>query len=524
MRRNKTKKKYVIIMGIVLMLGLSACAENPDSAIIQNKDFDNMIEEASDTQESVDMESMSQDVEENYDTYETTIEDENLHVTVNVDAKVEIPTTDKLSIYRVKQASVSQDMLDKVRTTLAPDVKLYDGAILDIETKQELESQIQYCKDELEAIENGTSNYMPENIDGAKEEILHTLSELETKYENAPDSLSFEDYESDYTIRTVTELYAENPNMEYYIWQNDLSSEGDEIFCGISDGKNGEYVSLYIQNNNNYGNVIRYTKNTISHNFTSALFVGDTSSYDLWMDGDESVFAIDNGIEIQCTDKETLNLSIDEAREEANKLLNELGITDFVCWNEGKYNEIPDMRNTSELYYRPVYKFTYLRTVDNTIVSNEAGSKFTEEWNGDDYVKKNWPGENIIIMVNDTGIVGFYYNAPMEITETVVDKSQLKSFEQVKGTFEEMVVIVHGVEGISKEEGDYHKNIDIDNVVLRYARISEADNFDTGLLVPVWDFEGNIDDGYTWLKEDIPDSVLTINAIDGSIIDHTLGY
>ena len=68
------------------------------------------------------------------------------------------------------------------------------------------------------------------------------------------------------------------------------------------------------------------------------------------------------------------------------------------------------------------------------------------------------------------------------------------------------------------------KNIDVDNVVLRYARISEADNFDSGLLVPVWDFEGTIDDGYSWEKEAMPESVLTINAIDGTIIDHTLGY
>ena len=521
------KKKYGLIIGATMIIALTGCADNPDSAIIKNKDFDNLIEEAENTEnteESVNMEQMTQDVEEKYDTYVTTISDDNLHINVNVDARVEIPSTDKLSIYRVKQADVSQDMLDKVRTTLAPDVKLYDGAILNIETKQDLEPQIQYCKDELVAIEDGTSDILPENIELAKEETLNVLAELEAKYENAPDSITFEGNGSDNMIKTVSELYSANPDSEYYMWQSQLTSEGDEVFYGISDGKNGEYISLYVQNNEDYGNVIRYTKNTIGHTFASSIYVGDTASLELYKEDEENQVAQDNGMTVNCTDKETLNVSIEDARTQADKLLKELGLNDFACSDEGKYNEIPDCRSVSDLYYRPVYKFTYLRTVDNTMVSNEAGAKHFEEWSGDDYVKKDWPGETIVVMVNDTGIVGFYYNCPIEITETVVEKSQLKTFDEVKSTFEEMVIISHGVDDLTKEEASYMKNIDIDNVVLRYARISEADNFDSGLLVPVWDFEGTIDDGYSWVKETMPESVLTINAIDGTIIDHTLGY
>ncbi|MBQ9934768.1 MAG: hypothetical protein IJO70_02880 [Lachnospiraceae bacterium] len=521
------KKRYVVIVGVAIILGLVGCADNPDDSIIQNKDFDNLIEEAENTEESVNMEEMSQDVEVNYDTYVTNITDENLHVTVNVDAKVDIPATDKLSVYRVKQADVSQEMLDKVRNTLVPDVKLYDGAVLMAETKETLESEIQLYKDELAALDNGTSSCEPGYEDSYREECLGQIKYLEEKYENAPATIPLEDNESDYMLHTVAEKYAENPNSEYYMWQNELTTEGDEVFFGISDGKNGEYISLYVQNNEDYGNVIRYTKNSIGHTFATAVSVGGTSSLELYKDGEQSQVASDNGIAINCTDKETLNMSIDDARTQADKLLSELGLNDFACSHVGKYNEIPDIRNTTDLYYRPVYKFTYLRTIDNTMISNEAGTKHFEEWSGDDYVKKDWGGETIVVMVNDTGIVGLYYNSPIEITETMVEKSQLKTFDEVKGTFEEMVVIVHGVDDASlgKEEVDYHKNIEINNVVLRYARISEADNFDSGLLVPVWDFEGEIDDyNVSYLKEAIPDSVLTINAIDGSIIDHTLGY
>ena len=64
--------------------------------------------------------------------------------------------------------------------------------------------------------------------------------------------------------------------------------------------------------------------------------------------------------------------------------------------------------------------------------------------------------------------------------------------------------------------------INIDSVKLRYTRISEKDSFDTGLLVPVWDFIGTKTDQY---GNEVHGAILmSINAIDGSVIDRNLGY
>lgn len=66
------------------------------------------------------------------------------------------------------------------------------------------------------------------------------------------------------------------------------------------------------------------------------------------------------------------------------------------------------------------------------------------------------------------------------------------------------------------------------DVNLVYTRISEKDSFDTGLVVPVWNFEGTIVDeaisgkyGYEYEKKG---NILSINAIDGSVINQELGY
>ena len=71
-------------------------------------------------------------------------------------------------------------------------------------------------------------------------------------------------------------------------------------------------------------------------------------------------------------------------------------------------------------------------------------------------------------------------------------------------------------------------DVTIDAVRLSYMRVSEQDKNYTGLLVPVWDFYGSqtwtLGNGEPYTFCDPDASLLTINAIDGSIIDRSLGY
>ena len=112
----------------------------------------------------------------------------------------------------------------------------------------------------------------------------------------------------------------------------------------------------------------------------------------------------------------------------------------------------------------------------------------------------------------------------MEIVETVVEQASMKSFEEIKDIFEQMVVVTNA---LGSDEED-KVTIDIDREVLRYTRISERDSFDTGLLVPVWDFMGkNLSekpDAIFGVISSEDTCIMTINAIDGTVIDRELGY
>ena len=95
-------------------------------------------------------------------------------------------------------------------------------------------------------------------------------------------------------------------------------------------------------------------------------------------------------------------------------------------------------------------------------------------------------------------------------------------------TYEKMMVVTNA------DNMEYEKSrvYDVDRIVLGYARIYEpSTDPHTGLLVPVWDFfgsrkvEGDYDgNSYSDITDYPSWSFLTINAVDGSIIDRDLGY
>lgn len=128
-------------------------------------------------------------------------------------------------------------------------------------------------------------------------------------------------------------------------------------------------------------------------------------------------------------------------------------------------------------------------------------------------MKKVWPIEEIAIQVTDDGIIGVDYASPIETVDTVVEGATLKQFDEIKGIFENMVVAMYADEELKRE-------IKVDSVKLGYAIISEEGTFDTGLLVPVWDFNGTVNDSGR-IDET---SIMTINAIDSTVIDRGLGY
>jgi hypothetical protein len=160
-----------------------------------------------------------------------------------------------------------------------------------------------------------------------------------------------------------------------------------------------------------------------------------------------------------------------------------------------------------------------------------------------------WENESIQIIVDKDGIVYFGWYFPMKITEELSGGVPFLTFEEVMGCFSKMVFIknsylerdvsmdvriVDGVPEIGSGEGDIKADnifIRIEKITLGLMRVQSGREY---LLIPVWDFYGHKkifcadgSDFYERAQLDYmlePLNFLTINAIDGSVIDRNYGY
>jgi len=71
--------------------------------------------------------------------------------------------------------------------------------------------------------------------------------------------------------------------------------------------------------------------------------------------------------------------------------------------------------------------------------------------------------------------------------------------------------------------------IQVKQVKLGLSRVTERDVRGEGLLIPVWDFIGDVvmtyDNGGQSQQMKLDDwNLLTVNAVNGDVIDRTLGY
>ncbi|MCH5353435.1 MAG: hypothetical protein J1E06_08210 [Acutalibacter sp.] len=555
------KKFLSFLLPFLLLLPFAACQENPEGSIVVHKDMDNLISKAQEDDPSkVEAADILDEVTEHFETYVTSIEDENLGVTVNVNAKVDVPEVDKLSVYRVKQKKFDQEFIDKVRKALMGDKEVYMGQALTTLTKADYEVTIKYYRDYIREEEEKMAaasekdrtfgpqdnryvisveefrEWCQQNIDATQSE----LNGYQEKYEQAPTELNLQEYPSDGQLLTYQELSARYPEFadEYY-----ASFYGDDetLFLG-TDGSDGQYQVLEVTNSEELSNKLSYTScpgqyvsvlgvwGKLDNNLTDGSDTFDHVSFNSTVPEDflGGTIGFTESTVFTPLENEETTITMDKALSVAEEFLSDIDLYGFTFAEGGLYNEPVDLLNQHGTnvegdgihYYRHYYILRFYRDLDGTLLTQSSGRKV--DWGENDgYRTQFWPGELVELRVNDQGIAGFHYESPVEITETVVDGAALKPFSEIKDTFEKMICIVNA--------NDQRISwIDIDRVQLSYSRISERDSFDTGLVVPVWSFEGKMDTAYRGSEDFVQqwkaDTIMAINAIDGSIIDGELGY
>lgn len=257
---------------------------------------------------------------------------------------------------------------------------------------------------------------------------------------------------------------------------------------------------------------------------------------------------------IERTDYKYRDYSIqlpDASKEESiargNALMQALGLQNFVLTDAQQWSvELPGDNGIWRLYYAPTVNGFPIAGARQDITQTHDGTVY-QDYQYWDYACKDsenpdtvsWYLENILLDVSKEGILSFHWMAPSTQPMVQQEQSTLLPFEEIAAIADTMLpeVIQGPDERVLVEVDQYNgfdtrMDVDITKVSLSLMRIRDK-GFLQGTIVPVWDFWGSSDwydaepNAYGYQEKGMNyeyQPMLTLNAVDGTVVDRQLGY
>lgn len=542
------KKRILSYVVILMVIILTACQPTPEETVVVGKDQDEMLEAAAQTpekQELVETVAEQVDAPETY-TMQITAADGKLAI-ASQDASVILPDVNAIPIMRVCAADFMQETVDTLIDVLFEGQTLYEVDYGE-ETKDDIMQEIINTKRLKE-----TEEYSSE---GDQQSLDEHIAVLQAKYERAPET-------SEDVITVSDGQLKQNETIDYETGEHISYNMG--LYATTNPDGYYKAANISVQNNSDMTQSIVNIRTDEDGSITgmSGRFVRRDAmlSYSNRGDAYESNFGqnppigVDEDTVIDDPEVlEKLKTTPAEAKALVEDMLEEAGLNMTVCAmyltddeNLGNYDGIvsPAEHYAYQLYLcRTVggIPVAYLKASSGGVVNMENSISEAME-SGDTAAMEDvysdiveWYYESIDVMVDDTGIISFSWWSPLDIGDMVVDSATLLPFEDITAKFEQQMQIEWEVQANEEYIDDMIFNVD--HVSLEYQRIAEQDSIDTGLLVPVWNFYGTsvttYDNGDVADGAEVADAqksgfskpilLMTINAVDGNIIDVGQGY
>ncbi len=174
-------------------------------------------------------------------------------------------------------------------------------------------------------------------------------------------------------------------------------------------------------------------------------------------------------------------------------------------------------------YKTPAYLFAFSRVIDGITITFEQTHLLVSELQSMP-VSSAPDTERITVVVHDGRIVTYNYESPYTVGEILEESCTLLPFEQIMHTFEQIAPLsIQNMENENLLSGGKSNYLKVTEIRLGYMPVLKKDSSNQWVLRPVWDFIGI----RRFAKENIHtpcQSWLTIDAIDGTVIDRNYGY
>lgn len=531
MKRDTVKKKFNILLVVLLAIPiLSACQKAPGDSLVIGNNTAKLLKMAMVSQNI--QGSISEALSIKSNGYKTYFEDESGNIKVNVDADVVLPDADNIPIVRVITKYFSQDTVNKLIDVLFKEGTLYDPESITEFTKSDIQKLLvlfEQKKAQLEdqgmkpteAVLGESEAYTSSNESSSKDDKFSTstenMNELDQVIKNialykqmletAPDKKNYKEVSRELHSQDISGMSKEN--------QAKYKGKLFEVAHVGQLNENGGMSSLFVVNNDVSNTSLVQFINRKDYDLASGMYYTEEQ----WNQtvGDSDKEKVDDLAYPTITEEEAVRL--------ANQLLDQIGIDYMNCASVekvigGSSSEFAGGIKIGNLL--KAYRLQYVREIDAVPVTY---TNVRSSWNYSDTNEIfTWDYEKMTLIIDEGGIVEMLWESPYEIIETVTKNTAMLPFSEIQDIFKKMIIVDNA------DYSEYGMDLNISEIRLGLACITEQNDLKSGLLIPVWDFFGTATYHYgdgeteTYTVNDSGESYLTINAIDGSIIERQRGY
>lgn len=526
-RKTGFRKRWGTVFISILCMGLLAgCQETPEDTIVRQKKSDNIKkyesneEHPEEKQETEEEQGNPEEKKENVkrvletpERYKNQASYQNGNLVIDTDAEILVPEGDHMNTYKVTAQEMNQELIDKITQAFFEGDKIYQEYGYFQWTKEQYQQDITMLK-KFKA----EGNLDPYNLgtyeDGSK--IFDIDSVIEYDEENmktAPDEIEKIEVTPSFGLEWV-EGYGEEATKRV----------DDNRFSGAVETDNGVYTYT-ISGSDGYTADVRVLIQKTRED------MADFRVPKNWWDGrielDNEYISKEEGKQPSISEEtiqNMLNISYEDAEKTAREKIDRLGwdweITDWdYSLLKSGYDNL-----TEETLLDVGYVFYFGRVLDGIPVT--FTDSYGGAWEDADSTLVPWSYERCEVIVGDDGIQKVEIYNPYHVEGIETENVKLMDFDSVMQIYEQMMEISNSDILQYAENMTYHVN----KIQLGYTRIYDPTvESTTGIMVPVWDVFGGSQTEYedhTEINtgEHSRQSMLTINALDGTIIDRGLGY
>ncbi len=501
------KKKLASILAAGLCVTtLAGCQETPEDSFVKQKGAANVKEyESAEVTDSPLREILG--APEHYKSQKNY---QNGALVIDTDADVILPNAKSINTYNVSAKEPNQQIIDTVTNAFFEGGKFYSSYSYNQMTKADYQEEITILKKykaegNLDPYQMGKDEETGEPYFNIDEIIAWDEEQLQS----APDEITKEEVKPSFGLEHLEDVKGDGSEKEYV--------KDEDEFWGVAETEEGIF-DYHISNALAPDLVFKIERKRDD--------VKDKREFAQWMEGEYGIKyeeSKESGISLEKA-KEYADISYEDAEKLAKEKVEKLGWDmEIYGWDYALfYHGEQGVQNNNVLDGGYLFHFTkMLDEVPVTYTSSYGGG--LEDM---DSTLVPWSYERCEVIVGDDGIQKVELYSPYDIRQIQTENVRLMSFDEITKIYEQMMEVSNADVSEMEKKRTYH----IKKISLGLTRIYDpnTDN-DTGLLVPAWDFFGGFDvedEEYSFTNsgEYSTRSYMTINAIDGTVIDRELGY